>query len=48
MYSLTTVKQQLENTENGLFDHDDGQTFKKALLGGSMDKDMETHGNPNL
>ena len=36
------MKQQLENPENGLFDHEDGQTFKKALLGKSKDKDMET------
>ena len=42
------MKQQLENPENGLFYYDDGQTFKKALLGESKDKDMETHGNPNL
>ena len=42
------MKQQLENPENGLFDHDEGQTFKKAPLGELKERDMETHGNANL
>ena len=42
------MKQQLENPENGLFDHDEGHTFKKAPLGELKERDTETHGNPNL
>ena len=44
LQAYLTVKEQVENPENGLFDHEDGQTLKKALLGRYKDKDMETRG----